>query len=110
MAHECRRRDAASNPDGQPRLGMREALGGGVPLSGAPLKRLGAWVPRLVPVEATGPPWAALATMSLRHEHGESSEPITRECADYSPVGTTTGSRASAATPPISFESRAKET
>src|SRR5699024_2841643 len=56
MALECRRRNAASNPDGQPRLGMREALGGGVPPSGAPSKRLGAGVPRLVPVETTGPP------------------------------------------------------
>jgi len=110
MAHGCRRRDAASSPVGRPRLGMREALGGGVPLSGAPLKRLGAGVPRLVPVETTGPPWAVLAPMSLRHEHWESSELITRECADYSPIGTTTGSRASAATPPISFESRAKDT
>src|SRR5690554_4762416 len=63
---------------------MREALGGGVPPSGAPSKRLGAGVPRLVPVETTGPPWAALAPMSLRHEHGESSEPITRAYADYS--------------------------
>src|SRR5690554_2176334 len=73
MAHKCRRRDAASSPGGQPRLGMREALGGGVPPSGAPLKHLGAEVPRLVPVETTGPPWAALAPVSLRHRHRESS-------------------------------------
>src|SRR5690554_3680039 len=110
MARECRGRGAASSPDGRPRLGMREALGGGVPPSVAPSKRLGAGVPRLVPVETTGPPWAALAPVSLRHGHGESSGPITRERADYSPIGTTTGSRASAATLPISFESRAKDT
>src|SRR5690554_4359649 len=73
MARQCRRRDAASSPGGQPRLGMREALGGGVPPSGAPLKHLGAEVPRLVPVETTGPPWAALAPVSLRHRHRESS-------------------------------------
>src|SRR5690554_4396702 len=73
MARQCRRRDVASSPGGQPRLGMREALGGGVPPSGAPLKHLGAEVPRLVPVETTGPPWAALAPVSLRHRHRESS-------------------------------------
>ena len=77
MAHECRRRDAASSPDGRPRLGMREALGGSVPSSGAPLKRLGARVPRLVPVETTGPPWTVLARTSLRHRRPQSSHRAT---------------------------------